>query len=153
MRGEKDVRFTAQETNGLKLFRMHCVSCHKEPLFSGEGFASNGLPVNPALNDPGRYAVTHHARDSMKFRIPTLRNSEFSFPYMHDGRFRKLKEVIRYYSDSIPTGDPYVDERLRKPLHLTEQQQKDLLAFLYTLTDKAFLFDTRFRYPGLNTVR
>lgn len=147
MRQEKDVVFTSQELRGLKLFRKHCASCHTEPLFTNGGFASNGIQVNPFLKDVGRYAITGQRSDSLQFKVPTLRNIEFTFPYMHDGRYRKLKDVIRYYSDSIITRNSYMDKRLRKPLKFSEEQQKDLLSFLYTLTDKAFLFNPRFGYP------
>jgi cytochrome c peroxidase len=147
MRQEKDVVFTSQELRGLKLFRKQCASCHTEPLFTNGDFVSNGIPINPFLKDAGRYAITGQASDSLRFKVPTLRNIEFSFPYMHDGRYRKLKEVIRYYSDSIAIRNVYTDKRLQKPMKFSEEQQKDLLSFLYTLTDKTFLFNPRFGYP------
>lgn len=148
MRKKAGVLFTEQEQHGLELFRGHCATCHAEPLFTRTSFASNGLPVDSLLNDVGRYAVTNKNSDSMLFKIPTLRNSEFTFPYMHDGRFRKLKEVINFYSDGISTSNRYLDKRLRKPLHFSEKQKKDLLAFLLTLTDKEFLYNKRFSFSA-----
>lgn len=147
LRKEKGVHFTEQEKNGLNLFRSHCAACHTEPLFTNTFFTSNGLPIDTLLNDVGRFGITHMAKDSMQFKIPTLRNIEFTFPYMHDGRYKKLKDVINYYSEGINTKDHYLDHRLKKPLHFSEHDKKDLLAFLLTLTDKSFLYDKRFSFP------
>jgi cytochrome c peroxidase len=147
MRKEKGVFFTDQEKNGLNLFRSDCNSCHTEPLFTNTFFASNGLPIDTLLKDIGRYGITHNPKDSMQFKIPTLRNIEFTFPYMHDGRYRKLKEVLNYYSDGINVKTTYLHGNLKKPLRYTEAQKKDLLAFLYTLTDKSFLYNKRFSFP------
>jgi cytochrome c peroxidase len=147
MRKEKGVEFTEQEKSGLKLFRTHCAACHTEPLFTNTFFTSNGLPIDTLLNDVGRYGITHVAKDSMQFKIPTLRNIEFTFPYMHDGRYKKLKDVINYYSDGINPNDRYLDQRLKEPLRFSEYQKKDLLAFLLTLTDKEFLYNKKFSYP------
>ena len=147
MRKEKGVFFTDQEKNGLNLFRSDCNSCHTEPLFTNTFFASNGLPIDTLLKDIGRYGITHNPKDSMQFKIPTLRNIEFTFPYMHDGRYRKLKEVLNYYSDGINVKTTYLHGNLKKPLRYTEAQKKDLLAFLYTLTDKSFLYNKRFFFP------
>jgi cytochrome c peroxidase len=66
---------------------------------------------------------------------------------MHDGRFRKLKDVIRHYSENIPVNNPYLSKELNGPMHLSDKQQKDLLAFLFTLTDKEFLYNPRFSFP------
>ena len=146
MRQEKGVEFNEQEKNGLKLFRAHCAVCHKEPLFTSPTFASNGLKMDSLLKDVGRYGITHNPYDSMLFKIPTLRNSEFTFPYMHDGRFKKLKDVINYYSDGIDPSLSYLSKPL-KPFHFSDQEKKDLLSFLLTLTDKAFLYNPRYSFP------
>ncbi len=146
-RKEKGIVFTDQEKNGLKLFQAHCASCHKEPLFTTTFFANNGLKIDSLLNDVGRYSITQQPKDSMQFKIPTLRNIEFTFPYMHDGRFRKLKDVINYYSDGINTKDKHLSSQLLTPMNFNEMQKKDLLAFLLTLTDKTFLYDKRFSFP------
>ncbi len=146
-RKEKGISFTDQEKNGLKIFNTHCASCHKAPLFTNTFFASNGLKIDSLLNDVGRYAITQRVKDSMQFKIPTLRNIEFTFPYMHDGRFRKLKDVINYYSDGINTKDRHLSSQLITPMKFNEIQKKDLLAFLYTLTDKTFLYNKRFSFP------
>ena len=147
MRKEKGIAFTPQEKNGLKLFQQHCAACHTEPLFTNTFFASNGLKMDSLLKDVGRYAITQQAKDSMQFKIPTLRNIEFTFPYMHDGRYKKLKDVINYYSDGIDMNNSYLHNSLKKTLHFTEIEKKDLLAFLLTLTDKTFLYNKRFSFP------
>jgi cytochrome c peroxidase len=147
MRKEKGVAFTEQEQNGLNLFRQHCVACHQEPLFTSHQFKSNGLPSDPLLNDLGRFDITGKESDSYLFMIPTLRNIEFTFPYMHDGRFRKLKDVLLHYSEKIDPSNRHLSHELNGPMHLSDKEQKDMLAFLYTLTDKQFLYNPRFSFP------
>jgi cytochrome c peroxidase len=147
IRKDKGISFTDQEKRGYKIFKKNCTSCHKEPLLTETFFASNGIKIDSLYNDVGRYTITHNAIDSMKFKIPTLRNIEYTFPYMHDGRYRKLKDVINYYSDEINQNDPYLSPQLKGPFHFSEYEKKDLLAFLKTLTDKEFLYDKRYSFP------
>lgn len=139
-------RFSAQEENGLRLFRQHCATCHAEPLFTTGGFANNGLPMDTLLRDVGRMRVTGLAADSLLFKIPNLRNLEFSFPYMHDGRFRSIREVIRHYTAGI-ADSPTLDPRLRGGVRLSNHEVTDLTAFLLTLTDKTFLFNPDHAFP------
>ncbi len=138
IRQEVGGEFTAQEINGLQLFRTHCASCHTEPLFTNNDFENNGLPVDTTLNDFGRMRITHNPKDSFKFKVPTLRNIQFTYPYMHDGRFKKLRDVINHYATT---------DKLKKPIVLTANEKVDLVAFLLTLTDTEFLFDRRFGFP------
>lgn len=146
MRHEKGAEFSQQEQNGLRLFRQHCASCHKEPLFTTGEFANNGLPVDTLLRDPGRMRVTGKRSDSLHFKIPSLRNIEFSYPYMHDGRFDRLQQVIDHYTSGIRNSDVLSPE-LREPIILSANEKVDMIAFLLTLTDKGFLYDTSFSYP------
>jgi cytochrome c peroxidase len=149
MRAEDDQVFTEQESKGMVLFTKFCASCHKPPFFGGDDFKSNGLPLHPELLDFGRMTITGNKRDSLLFMVPTLRNIEYSFPYMHDGRIAKLKDVIKHYT-LLDYSNPLLSKELRKnPVRLSENEQKDLLAFLKTLTDKTFLFDERFKYATL----
>lgn len=142
------VTFTDQEERGYSLFKKHCNSCHTEPLFTNYQFETNGIKVNAHLNDFGRFAVTHYPNDSFRFKIPTLRNVEYSFPYMHDGRFESLNEVIQFYASS----SSIVDKTKGKTLHLDAKEKVDLHVFLLTLTDKQFLFNRSYGYPmELNT--
>lgn len=138
IRNEADGTFTEQEKNGLQLFRVHCASCHTEPLFTNQKFEKNGLPMDTTLNDFGRFKITQNAADSFKFKVPTLRNIQFTYPYMHDGRFKKLREVINHYATT---------NTLEKTIRLNSNEKTDILAFLLTLTDTTFLFDKRFGFP------
>lgn len=146
MRNEPGVAFTEQEQNGYKLFKAHCSSCHQEPLFTNNGFANNGLPVDTTLNDAGRMKITLNAKDSLKFKVPTLRNIEFSFPYMHDGRFKKLPQVLNHYAKGMEKSKTLAPE-LVNGIELTSREKVDLLAFLLTLTDKEFLFNPDHAFP------
>lgn len=149
MSGHEGISFTSQENNGLQIFRAHCESCHAEPLFTTFEFASTGLDLDTTLNDLGRYEITGNSFDSLAFKIPTLRNIEFSKPYMHDGRFSSLNEVIAHYNQGVSeTANP--DSRIKPQLHLSHEDQVDLLAFLLTLTDKEFLFEPDFGFPRRN---
>lgn len=138
--------FTQQEKNGYLLFKQHCANCHSEPLFTNLKFENNGLPIDTILNDWGRMRVTQKASDSLKFKVPTLRNIEFSNPYMHDGRFKKLSQVINHYTDGV-INNKNLSPTLKQPIILTSNQKVDIIAFLLTLTDKEFLFNKQFGYP------
>jgi cytochrome c peroxidase len=142
----KKAKFTTQEQNGYKLFQKHCNSCHTEPLFTNLQFENNGLTEDSILQDKGRMQVTQIASDAHKFKVPTLRNIEFSMPYMHDGRFKRLSEVLKHYTSEIHSS-PTLSAQLSKPISLTSNEKVDLIAFLLTLTDRTFLFDPRFSYP------
>lgn len=133
---EKKDTFSVQETKGYALFKTHCNGCHTEPLFTNQHFATNGLEVDTTLNDFGRMMITTLPEDSLLFKVPSLRNLSFTHPYMHDGRFRKLRQVVKHYAT-----------RLNDPLPLTSNDQVDLVAFLLTLDDRAFVFDRRHGFP------
>lgn len=137
--------FTIQEANGHKLFKQHCNSCHTEPLFSSYKFANNGLSVDTTLNDFGRWIITKQSQDSLQFKIPSLRNLSFTYPYMHDGRFHKLSEVLNHYSDIQPS--PQLSQELRHPIALSSNEKVDIIAFLLTLNDKNFVFDKKHLFP------
>lgn len=141
-----EISFTDQEQNGYALFQKSCESCHCEPLFTTHKFANNGLPIDTVLNDFGRMKMTKRTEDSLKFKIPTLRNIEFSYPYMHDGRFRRLSEVLAHYTKGIQQH-PTLASELQQPIKLSSNEKVDLIAFLLTLTDKEFLFNRDYSYP------
>ncbi|MFN0035749.1 MAG: cytochrome-c peroxidase, partial [Saprospiraceae bacterium] len=130
--------FTRQEASGYRLFQKNCASCHVEPLFTNGGFEKNGLPLDTTLNDLGRMRVTQNPADSLRFKVPTLRNVEFSYPYMHDGRFRKLRDVVQHYATTTALG---------RKIELSATEKVDLVAFLLTLTDREFLFNPAFGFP------
>lgn len=138
--------FTNQEKNGYRLFVKHCNSCHVEPLFTNYSFANNGLSIDITLNDLGRMKVTQNPKDSLKFKIPSLRNLTYSFPYMHDGRFKNLHQVLNHYVRDIKTST-HIDQRLQGGIRLTENEKVDLIAFLLTLNDNEFIRNPKFQFP------
>ncbi len=140
------VSFTSQEENGYRLFKQHCSTCHTEPLFTNQQFENNGLIPDSILRDYGRMKVTMLPSDSLKFKVPTLRNIEFSYPYMHDGRFKRLSEVLTHYTTEIQHGKT-LSKQLNTPILLSSNEKVDLTAFLLTLTDRHFLFNTDYSYP------
>lgn len=146
MRKDSGVMFTESEQQGLEVFRANCSSCHIEPLFSSTEFKNNGLPVDTTLNDYGRMTITNDPADSLKFRVPTLRNIEVSYPYMHDGRFRNLQMVLFHYTHGIEQSETLADE-LKSPIVLSEDDKRNLIAFLKTLTDQKFLRNRDLAFP------
>ncbi len=146
MRHEKGIFFNEQEEKGYSLFKTNCGTCHNEPLLTNDSFADNGLPIDADYKDYGRVKVTQNPKDSFNFRVPILRNIEFTYPYMHDGRFKKLKEVLDFYTNGQVRRKTLAKE-LQKPIVLSDNDKKDLIAFLKTLTDKEFLFNPRFSFP------
>lgn len=143
---QRKAKFTAQEKNGYKLFQNHCASCHQEPLFTNLKFENNGLKVDPKLKDFGRVKITQNPDDSLRFKVPTLRNIEFSFPYMHDGRFKKLNQVLNHYTNEIQYSTT-LSQSLTKPIKLTSNEKVDIIAFLLTLSDREFLFNQDHGFP------
>lgn len=141
----KEAVFTNQEQNGYQLFKNNCASCHSEPLFTNGKYENNGIPLDTTLNDIGRQRITEKSDDYLKFKVPTLRNIQFTNPYMHDGRFEKLTEVVKHYNSL--GNNKNLPKKLQKLMNLTDNERVDLVAFLLTLTDNEFLFDKRFSYP------
>ena len=138
--------FTEKERKGYELFKTHCNSCHVEPLFSNFKFANNGLAVDTSLNDPGRMKTTLDPVDSLYFKIPSLRNLSYTYPYMHDGRFKKLSQVINHYVDGI-IGYSNLSDELKKPIRLNSNEKVELIAFLLTLNDRQFVFNKNYGFP------
>lgn len=141
----KEEHYNEREQRGYDLFKTNCASCHNEPLFTSEKFENNGLTVDTTLNDMGRMKITNKKEDYLRFKVPTLRNSQFTFPYMHDGRFKTLTEVVKHYNSL--GHDKSLPKELAKPMNLSDNDRVDLVLFLTTLTDKEFLFDKRFSFP------
>jgi cytochrome c peroxidase len=153
LRGEE--KFTAEEQRGFELFSTEydprrgqfgadCFHCHGGPLFQSQAYANNGS--DGAFQDVGREKVTGKASDRGKFAVPSLRNIALTAPYMHDGRFRTLEDVIEHYSTGIPRS-PTLDPNLAKhpdggvPLSAADKQA--LVAFLKTLTDAQSVAEAR----------
>ncbi len=144
-RGESS--FKPDEENGYAIFKAKCAACHAEPLFTDNSFRNTGLPVDPTINDFGRMRITHKKEDSLKFKVPSLRNVYLTFPYGHDGRFLSISQVLEHYNSGVQnsaTVDPLVKNRI--PLSNVEVYY--LQQFLRTLTDSTLLKDPRFAPPG-----
>lgn len=142
-------QFTHQEKNGYELFLKNCNSCHQEPLFSNYTIQDNGLPLDSTLNDLGRFNISQVESDKMKFKVPSLRNLSYTYPYMHDGRFRSLKEVINHYTERLyktPNKSPIQDN----PIKLNSNEKVDLIAFLLTLNDPNFVFDKKHQFKKIS---
>lgn len=145
MRKEPGVEFNQYEKNGYELFKKSCASCHTEPLFTNGSFENNGLAPDSIFKDGGRIKITRNKNDSLKFKVPSLRNVEVSYPYMHDGRYKTLLAVLNHYTGSV-TNRETLSQKLKKQITLNEDDKNCLIAFLKTLTDKDFLHDTRMYY-------
>lgn len=146
----KVAELTESEKRGLRLFVTEfdpkrglrgadCFHCHGGTLFMSQAFANNGLALTE--DDIGRMAVTKDEADRGKFKTPSLRNIARTAPYMHDGRFATLEEVVEHYSRGVrtsPTLDPNLAKHPAGGIQLTAEEKADLVAFLKTLTDESF---------------
>ena len=139
-----EATFTPNEENGYSLFKNKCAGCHKEPLFTDNSFRNNGLPLNIYTNDIGRMKITGEKSDSLKFKVPSLRNIVLTSPYMHDGRFTSLGQAIDHYITGIQTDQPNLDTLLKKRIPMNNRDKNNLIYFLYTLSDTTLVKDPRF---------
>ena len=151
---------SAAALRGMKLFLQpienggaDCFHCHSNIPFFGNNsvagsMANNGLDV--AFSDNGFFAVTGRETDKGRFKIPSLRNVALSAPYMHDGRFDNLEEVLDFYSNGINLNSPNLDINIlshNKQLNLTEQQKSDIIEFLNALTDMSYVNNPAYKDP------
>jgi cytochrome c peroxidase len=142
-------QLTDEEKRGFELFMTEydprrglrgadCFHCHGGPFFQSQGFANNGLDAN--FSDLGRGAITGREWDKGRFAVPSLRNVELTGPYMHDGRFQTLEEVVAHYCTGVKrseTLDPNLAKHPDGGVPLSAADQKALVAFLKTLTDES----------------
>lgn len=164
----KTEEFTVQERTGQTIFNHEatpineeldpknpknfggdCFHCHGNSLFMSRSYMSNGLPN---VTDLGRGAANGNSRDNFKFKTPTLRNIEMTAPYMHDGRFSTLEEVVQHYLSDMTNatanlGDEPNMHALRDSVYLSEEHKAALVAFLKTLTDDDFLTNEAYSNP------
>ncbi len=127
-----------------------CAHCHSGLDFSSHQFGNNGLDADADMQDLGYLGVTGEDADRGKFKTPSLRNVMVSAPYMHDGRFADIDEVLDHYDHGVvssSTLDPMMQYNVDYGLGLTAQDRADLKAFLHTLTDTAFLENPAFSSP------
>ena len=170
---KEEIVLTDIEQLGMELFFTHpeasialrggnCGDCHLGFLTSGDrndllGFHNNGLDSDENL-DSGLEAVTGKSEDKGKFKAPTLRNIALTAPYMHDGRFNTLEEVLDHYNEHVESNatlDILILEASNEiitpgepvKLHLTSQEKEAIIAFLHTLTDETFITDPAFSDP------
>lgn len=139
-------QFTIPEAEGYGLFRLKCAHCHKEPLFTDNSFRNNGLGTGMA-NDAGRYMVTLQDSDKYRFKVPSLRNLDFTPPYMHDGRFFTLEAVLDHYTSQVrntPNLDPFLQQNSNPGILIPGDEKIKIIAFLKTLNDRKFVTDKRF---------
>jgi len=144
---------TSQELNGLDVFlredKGDCFHCHgnpNNPLWTDNDFHNNGLDTT--FSDLGLGGVTGDPNDNGKFRSPSLRNLAFTAPYMHDGRFTTLDEVINHYSEGLQnslTIDPLMKQINQGGVQISNQDKADLKAFLLTLSDPSFINNPAFQ--------
>ncbi len=153
MRGE--IQLTESERRGFYIFETEkgdCFHCHGSPalpLWTTNMFMNNAKDENFAdKND--RSSFTKNQMDKGKYRVPTLRNVEFTAPYMHDGRFKTLDEVLDFYNSGLKRS-PYVDPLMigvnHGGMHLTDEEIQDLKAFILTLSDTNFLVNPKYSNP------
>jgi cytochrome c peroxidase len=127
--------FSNQESNGQRLYTAHCADCHTAPLFTNQELMYSKIPNNAQI-DSGRYSITHLDKDTFLFKVPSLRNLSFTYPYFHDGHQPQLRAAIREHGKMI--HDQY---------QLSEDEISMLISFLKTLDDPTFVFNPEHQFP------
>lgn len=147
------------EKEGMLLFEQKCSSCHSGVLQTDHSFRNNGLmPLR--INDQGRFNVSTRTEDKYKFKVPSLRNVGVTNPYMHDGRYHTLEEVLDHYSrniahfyhsgsEAVETLDPLLANPANPGIPMTQDEKKAIIAFLHTLTDEIFNSNPQLKDPGV----
>ena len=136
----KGATFTQSEAQGYQVFQQKCIACHSTELFTDQSFRNIGFPVNTDSNEAGRARVTGDMNDYMSFRVPSLRNVEYTAPYGSFGQFAILKDVLDYFDNGVLNMENLdtIFKNKAKRIPLTEQEKEDLISFLKTLSDKEF---------------
>lgn len=146
-------QLTAQEMAGMELFfgefdpflnkkGGECFHCHGGLNFTNDLYMNNGLDAPANINDKGHFLVTNNPEHEGAFKVPSLRNIANTAPYMHDGRFKTLEEVVEHYNSGVKNGattDELLHYNISHGLQLSKEQQDALVAFLKTLSDPDFL--------------
>jgi cytochrome c peroxidase len=133
---------SANAQRGWKIFseKLYCTQCHPAPYFTNFKAESNGL-YSDYSPDHGRFRIFHDTADMGKFKVPSLRNIELTFPYMHDGSMKSIDEIIAHYTKG---GENHFNKsNIIKPFKLSNQEKLDLKAFLISLTDTSYMTDFR----------
>ena len=130
--------FDQYEQTGYSIFQQKCSRCHPEPLFTDFSYRNTGMELDTTLRDYGRMRITGRREDSLKFRVPSLRNVFLTFPYGHDGRFTTISAVLNHYNSGV-IQSPTLDSSLVKGIPISENDRFYLISFLATLTDSNFI--------------
>ena len=157
-----DATLTSSENRGRRLFELEynpyfpdqsgadCFHCHFPKNFGGQDFRNNGLESEATMTDYGRELVNNNIDDRGKMKIPSLRNVELTAPYMHDGRFNTLEEVLDHYNSGVqlsPTLSPDMAYSQPTGLFLDDKDKTDIIAFLKTLTDQSITSNPDYSNP------
>lgn len=132
---------TKEQLKGLELFEDKCSTCHSGVLFTDQTFRNNGL--DSEFEDLGRGIITEKEVDHGKFKVPSLRNVELTAPYMHDGRFESLDDVLEHYAQNIHNSGT-LDPFLKEGIPMSEAEKSQIIAFLKSLTDYDFIANPQF---------
>lgn len=142
-------QFSPPEQQGYILFQEKCSSCHAGELFTDQSFRNNGIDSD-FTKDAGRAIITELEDDRGKFKVPGLRNITLTPPYMHDGRFRTLEDVLDHYRSGVKNS-PSLDAALHQEgvlgIKISDAEKEKIITFLKTLTDTPFTKDKRFTDP------
>ncbi|HEX8517563.1 MAG TPA: cytochrome c peroxidase [Bacteroidia bacterium] len=154
------VKLTEEEFNGFRIMndqtKGDCLHCHPTDgnrMFTTMAYSNNGLDSifdADKYIDKGRGAVTGIKKDNGKFMIPSLRNIALTAPYMHDGRFKTLEEVMEFYTSGVHVSaniDSKMGMAYQKGVKLTDKEKREVIAFLKTLTDSVFINKKEFSNP------
>lgn len=136
------------ELAGLALVKNKCGGCHNTELFTDQSYRNNGLDAT--FVDVGRQRISLDNNDLGKFRVPTLRNLSYTKPYMHDGRFNKISEVLDHYAAGVQvsaTLDPLLQQNGVLGIPLTNDEKTQITAFLKTLDDSDLVKNKRYTQP------
>ncbi|RUA18030.1 MAG: cytochrome-c peroxidase [Flavobacteriia bacterium] len=137
------VSFTESEAQGYETFQQKCASCHSTELFTDQSFRNIGFPINTDSNEAGRARVTGNMEDYMSFRVPSLRNVEFTAPYGSFGQFATLKDVLDYFDEGVLFSEN-LDDTFKSNgnrIALSDAEKENLIAFMKTLSDSKFVQD------------
>jgi cytochrome c peroxidase len=139
-------RFNTYEQKGYEIFQQKCARCHQEPLFTDFSYRNTGMAIDSTLSDFGRMRITGRKEDSLKFRVPSLRNVFLTFPYGHDGRFATISQVLEHYNSGIIQSST-LDSALKNGISITNDDRFYLISFLGTLTDSNFIKNPLYSDP------
>ncbi len=139
--------FNASEKRGFNLFFLKgsCLHCHGDAILTDNTLRNNGL--DDVFTDKGLGEVSKNAADDGKFKVTTLRNIALTAPYMHDGRFKTLEQVVKHYNGGVIFGSPNLDTDMNHflgGLDFSDQDEKDLVAFLKTLSDSTLIHNKEY---------